>query len=366
MAAVAFFIVFSANSSPAKPDGFLPWTLNPTGLVDSMGMYIVLYLVSMPAKELMNFVLETLAGNVLGCRRLDKDKDEGSSVRKLEVLETVDICYLTLNTFIEYLGVNHLAAFLLGDATEKRLSSFGVLNGPMAFVFVLCLNDALYWCFHFVAHWRMFYPYCHKQHHRQSVPFRGYRDAGNQHPLEQFAGFSVFLLSLRLTNSVFGLHGAAAWCAFLGWAIFNIANHLPFDMSAHLPLPYPALPRDHQMHHRIPQCNYSKLTSIIDRISGTFRTYRPLGQVGEDRRDFKPLRHCEALPSWRSVACLGICLPTVSVLLEVLCTRSLPALQLSQFLRTAMLIVNVGAICYAVESIYAGTADQKASIKAKQ
>eukprot|EP00438_Fugacium_kawagutii_P034948 Skav211768 [mRNA] locus=scaffold674:508479:513919:+ [translate_table: standard] len=85
--------------------------------------------------------------------------------------------------------------------------------------------------------WRDLYPYCHKQHHRQFVPFRGYADAANQHPLEQMYGFAIWICSLWIISKVQGLHAATAWFGTLAWAVLNICNHLPFDTRIHLPLP---------------------------------------------------------------------------------------------------------------------------------
>merc|ERR1711998_827401 len=96
------------------------------------------------------------------------------------------------------------------------------------------------------------------------------------HPFEELYGFLILLVSMRITSSVLGIHTSAAWSAVITWGTFNIMNHLAFDSTLHLPLPYPAFPRDHQMHHRFPHCNLSTLTTVPDRILGTFKPYESL------------------------------------------------------------------------------------------
>jgi len=341
-------------SEPAKPGSFLPWTLNPTGYLHG-SCYVLLYALTIPAKELMNTFLGLAAKAVFGFRRMDEGQ---GVVRKLEVLETVDLCYLALNTMVEFIGMNHVVAFLACGPVETRLRSFSIVNGPVAFVVVMCLNDIIYYPFHLVAHKRGLYPYCHKQHHRQFVPFRGYADAANQHPLEQMYGFFIFISSMHLTSRFLGLHASAAWCCFLGWAVLNIANHLAFDSTIHLPLPYPALPRDHQMHHRFPQCNYSTLTSFCDRLLGTFRPYRELGvpigrqdspakSEGRESEGQRP----EAVPSGYSVAVLGLALLAAATACEAMELGELPeASEAVLLLKPAIAIIIATVICGAVEA----------------
>jgi len=141
---------------------------------------------------------------------------------------------------------------------------------------MVLVNDFFYWCGHAAMHLRIFYPYVHKQHHRQFVPFRGLPDALNIHPLEELIGAAIFGAALRIVTEVVGLHASTAWVAFTYWSIFNILNHFDRESSLRVPVPFPSGVRDHQMHHRIPKCNYSKLTMLWDRLFGTYLDYVPI------------------------------------------------------------------------------------------
>merc|ERR1712096_264144 len=118
---------------------------------------------------------------------------------------------------------------------EKRLGAFSIINGPVAFVATVLLNDFLYWCGHGSMHLRPLYPYVHKQHHRQFVPFRGLLDALNVHPFEEFLGSTLLACSLRVVAAIVGMHAGTAWVVFSVWSIFNILNHFDFDSPLHVP-----------------------------------------------------------------------------------------------------------------------------------
>lgn len=302
LAAVVVWFVAVATTAVAGPvgDGGAPWVLNPTGLL-GWTSYAAFYVLSILAKEVLDRLLKFLLCSIMHVPRMD---GEGHSVNKLEVLENVDCCYLALCTVVEFVGMNHIAALLLSDHVTTGLENLSVGNGPVAMVALMLLNDALYYPFHVVAHWRSLYPYNHKHHHRQSVPFRGYFDAANEHPIEQTYGFGIFLASAFICSRTVGLHVGACFAAFVWWGLFNIMNHGAFDSRFHLPVPYPCLPRDHQMHHRYPQCNYTTLSSCCDRAFGTFRPYVPIG----GRQPPAPTRP-EALPSpWAVLAAGGFVL----------------------------------------------------------
>lgn len=348
-AALVFaFIVYSMRSESASDASSLPWTINPTGLLNSPMMYVGLYIATIPAKEVLNLILKFLGGCVIGYKRMDEGDD--GRVKKLEVLELHDLSYLALNTLVEFLGMNHIAAFLISDHVVYELKDFSVFNGPAAFAVLFLINDIVYYPFHLVAHRRVLYPYCHKQHHRQFVPFRGYADAANQHPLEQVYGFSIFIASAWLTSKLLGLHAATAWLSMLVWAILNICNHLAFDTRLHLPVLYPALPRDHNTHHRFPNTNYSTLTSLMDRIFGTYRPYEAIGHKDSKAVTAEKFakRH-EAIPSPKSVLSTGVLLVLALIAVEVYNSRgSLPYLHdLTVIMKSVIVIANVGILCSA-------------------
>jgi sterol desaturase/sphingolipid hydroxylase (fatty acid hydroxylase superfamily) len=324
-----------------------------------------MYLISIPAKEVLTVILNFLGNFICNFKRMD-----GETTNKLEVLETIDICYLVFNTMTEFLGMNHIAAFLLNSSTERRLATLGAFNGPFAFIMVMVLNDIIYYPCHCIAHKRLFYPYVHKQHHLQFVPFRGYYDAANQNPIEQVYGFAIFIGVMHLTLNTIGLHSGTAWCCTLSWAILNISNHLPFDSSIHLPVPYPAFPRDHQMHHRIPTCNYSTLSTMMDRFCGSYKPFKQLGEQSaapakkpwyENRELFHddtetveeadPGRP-EAFPSpWSVVGMLfSLVLAVTAVEVYYLGGSFPPAKAFAHVFKAVIVSLNLAIMCAATES----------------
>lgn len=340
------FVLLTLASKPVQAGAFLPWTVNPTGYLDG-AWFIFLYISTIPGKEILNIILNHLASSVFGFKKMD---ESDGKVHKLELLETVDLCYLAFNTIMEFLGMNHIVACLINGPVEQRLQAFNVINGPVAFVVIMCLNDIIYYPFHLIAHKRAFYPYCHKQHHRNFVPFRGYADAANQHPFEQFYGFFIFIASVHLAAMTVGVHAGTAWFAFLAWAVLNIANHLAFDSKIHLPLPYPAYPRDHQMHHRFPQCNYSTLTTMCDRAFGTFRPYKDLAKSAE-KKSFDSSR-LEALPSAWSVVLCATCIGVAAIVVEVIHSGTVPqAGELASLVNMSFLAIAVASGFTVVESV---------------
>jgi len=352
VAIIAATVAFSAVSSPAKDGAAFPWTVNPTGLLNDLTMYLGLYAATIPAKELLNVVLKTAGDSLIGFTRMDEGEQK---VPKLEVLEFHDLCYLALNTIVEYIGMQHVGAFLLGSAVIYRAESFNVFNGPLAFIAAFVLNDVIYYPFHLIAHRRVLYPYCHKQHHRQFVPFRGYADAANQHPLEQMYGFSIWIFSLWTMSKTLGLHAATAWLGSLAWAVLNICNHLPYDTRIHLPLPYPAFPKDHNTHHRFPNTNYATLSTMTDRMFGTFRPYQAAGYKAPANGNGHATSHlglAEAVPSPLSVFSVGLFLFLAFLAVEVVnLGGALPTLQaMSVFGNSALLLLIVGVTCLALRA----------------
>merc|ERR1719487_681370 len=96
--------------------------------------------------------------------------------------------------------------------------------------------------------------------------------------MEAIIGASVLVVSFRIITKTVGMHAATAWLVFAYWSVFNILNHFDFDSNLRVPVPFPSGVADHQMHHRIPRCNYSKLTMFWDRLFGTYLPYVELAE----------------------------------------------------------------------------------------
>jgi len=260
---------------------------------------------------------------------------------------------------------------LLGPV-DLGLKEFGVLNGPAALALVVVLNDVLFYPAHWLTHAKPFYPCCHRHRHRQFVPVRGYVDAAGQHPVEQMYGFAAFVASLHVVGWSVGLHAGAAATAVLAWAVLNALNHSGFDSKLHLPVPFPAFARDHDTHRRSPRRNVGTLTTLCDRLLGTYQPYKsPLEPPPEPPKELlwfqKTLDPAESVtkkaeqsplsdarpalfPShWSLTGTLG-CMMLAAWSIEVCCQSRIPALhECFIFAKPAIVLFNVGIVCYGAD-----------------
>lgn len=328
---VCFPLVLAALQSMPAEDGWLPWMVCP--LLGCFQEYqlraaLVIFALTFPAKMLLDVVMEYLMGRVLACKTMVQH-GAGARIRPLEQFETIDAVFSWSNTFFEFVGASHVIAFLVGPLTAKSLSELGAANGPFAFQVCFMLHECVYYAFHWAFHLRSLYPLVHKHHHRQIAPFRGLNDATNESPVEQIVGIGIFLLSLYGTACSVGLHAATAWTIFACWTFVNQLNHMAYNTNIHLPLLFPAFPRDHQMHHRKGRCNYAIFSMLFDRV---FRTYVPYEAAGTP--DAGDAAHTSALQTsvlnaaapnpWAFMA-LAAVLPAAGLTIEVASTASLPA-----------------------------------------
>ena len=111
----------------------------------------------------------------------------------------LDTFYLVVNSLIEHIFMIKVYMFLV--AQDARLCSSLAL---FQFYGLLWCDDALYTMLHRCLHTRIAYRWLHWHHHKQKHPFRGYRDAGNENPLEQMLALLAHLSALRMVHSVIG------------------------------------------------------------------------------------------------------------------------------------------------------------------
>jgi len=382
LAAVAMLSCFLllTLASGRVGESALPYTLDPTGRL-TVFKWVLLYGLTIPAKAVLNFSLEFLCGSVFGMERMD---NEDEKVKKLAQLQTIDLCYLALNTMVEFIGMIHVYATITDMSMSNDVRDFSLLTGPAAFLLIILANDAIFYPFHYVAHGHACYPYWHKQHHRNMVSFRGHGDAANQHPIEQGCAFCIFIVCVIVVNRHVGVHGASAWTAAIVWVVLNIGNYLPYNSNIHLPLPFPAYPRHHQMHQRMQhKCNYGTLTLICDRLFGTFQEWQALDYVEpppprklewyEKSRDpaaalekqntiFHTIGRPAAFPSPWSVLGLLAFMFSIAIVLDTNANAGLPPLNEVFGLFTSGVIgLNVAFVICAVESACSSDGGKKKS-----
>lgn len=342
IATLAALLVMICASGPLVSNGPPPWLLNPTGLIPSWDYFFIFLFTIVPGGEVLNAMLEMLEEHVLQLPHMTTVGAKG----RLETFTPMDYAMVSCNTVSHFVIVSHLWAILLGPATEKRLESFTIVNGPLAFFASVLVNDLLYWCGHAWMHLRSIYPYAHKQHHRQCVPFRGYMDALNIHPFEEFLGAAILGTAFRIIAATMGMHAGTGWLTFTVWSVFNILNHFDYDSPLHVPVLFPSSPADHQMHHRVPNCNYSKLTMFWDRL---FRTYLPYTEIGgkiAPTYEGPRFPSSKALPSPACVAPLMLALPLAALVVEAAYTLSMPSLtDFYSFVPSTLFISGVTVAC---------------------
>jgi sterol desaturase/sphingolipid hydroxylase (fatty acid hydroxylase superfamily) len=155
------------------------------------------------------------------------------------------------------------------------MNEINPINTLVASVLLFVLDDFLYNLAHRFMHWRPVYPWIHKIHHRQYLPERGYWDAAIEHPIEQIVGLGVFWIALDVVFRVTGMHLTGFLFSFLFYSFFNIVNHMPYD-TQFMFLGFTYSTRAHEMHHRYPNCNFSKSCMLWDKLLGTYRPYHAI------------------------------------------------------------------------------------------
>jgi sterol desaturase/sphingolipid hydroxylase (fatty acid hydroxylase superfamily) len=240
--------------------------LNPLGL--SAVTFGVIIVAKFFAEELLDTLLVTalkLSNHALLPSRVPVPMMKG-----LEALGAVDCLYLCVNQFVECVFLMHLIS--LGLALPRALAAMTLLNTVAAFYLTFLVDDFVYYLAHRLMHHPWLYPYCHKHHHRQPLPRRGYLDAANENPLEQVIGLGCVWFAVHVTMALVGCHAATTLVFFVTYASLAMLNHTPYDVQlGFVMLGYNV--RAHEMHHRIPRSNYAQNTMIFDRMLGTFQQY---------------------------------------------------------------------------------------------
>ena len=195
----------------------------------------------------------------------------------IEVVFVYNVLYVVLKS-VRYVHLLTLLSFKIQfnkhkHSLERSMDELDLVNTLVASVLLFGLDDLLYNLAHRFMHWRPIYPWIHKIHHRQYLPERGYWDAAIEHPVEQLIGLGVFWVALEVVFRVTGMHLAGFLFSFLFYSFFNIVNHMPYD-TQFMFLGFTYSTRAHEMHHRYPNCNYSKSCMLWDKLLGTYRPYQ--------------------------------------------------------------------------------------------
>jgi sterol desaturase/sphingolipid hydroxylase (fatty acid hydroxylase superfamily) len=186
--------------------------------------------------------------------------------KHLDELSSTDNLYIGINKGLTLVFLYHLHYAIFNFSWIKwELSEITFSNTVLALVGYYIVYDFFYMNFHRLLHLRALYPYIHKHHHRQKAPSRGYFDAINVHPFEYVVGEYIHLVAIYFIPA----HLIIVIMFVLLGGIFASLNHTRFDVN----IPYIFSSKIHDVHHRLPESNYSQFTMLWDTVFGTYRSY---------------------------------------------------------------------------------------------
>jgi sterol desaturase/sphingolipid hydroxylase (fatty acid hydroxylase superfamily) len=242
--------------------------LNPFGL--GSGEFVAAYAALTAAKLLLDVIVLQLV-KFLALPKLPSR--ENSKLKGLQELGNWDYTFLTINSTIEFVFSMHFLQLLINSPLLVRnVQDFGLLNTFPALFLMFAIDDLYYTPLHMFMHWRPVYAYVHKHHHRQNLPTRGYFDAGNEHPIEQFIGLGCLWATLHTVPLITGLHIVTLLLHFTIYAALAMLNHTEVDVSFNW-FGFSYSVRAHEMHHRYYTCNYAQYFMWYDKLLGTYRPY---------------------------------------------------------------------------------------------
>lgn len=197
--------------------------------------------------------------------------------KHLDELRPVDYLFISMNKAATPPFVYFLMRYLYyEDNSVWSVRSATLLNTIAPLPCLYIIYDFFYTILHWALHKQCVYRHIHKHHHTQKAPSRANVDAVNVHPVEFFLGeynhlLCVFIWCSCLHQQIHVL--CIVLFLFLG-GIFTALNHTRFDVVYSLKGIITFFDsKYHDVHHRIPQCNYGQYIMFWDVVFGTFRPY---------------------------------------------------------------------------------------------
>lgn len=186
--------------------------------------------------------------------------------KHLDELSFQDNLFISINKCLTLVFVYHVVQVSYYTSSIKwapEEANFMNTVGSLGAFYVV--YDFFYANFHRILHFRSLYGIIHKHHHRQKAPSRGNLDAINVHPFEFVVGEYFHLFTIWLIPC----HVYAVVVFVLLAGVFASLNHTRFDVN----IPFVYSVKTHDVHHRLPESNYSQYTPLWDHIMGSFRPY---------------------------------------------------------------------------------------------
>mmetsp|Transcript_49023 Transcript_49023/g.151383 ORF Transcript_49023/g.151383 Transcript_49023/m.151383 type:complete len:242 (-) Transcript_49023:183-908(-) len=226
------------------------------GLVIYFGFYIY------------DYVIVPIVGKAVAPRLPEKAK-------KQKQLEGIDRAFITFNKLVSILFVYHCILMAQATMNTDFFDTGAMLEDlkrfPLIFPAIIIVYDFFYTIMHWALHIPAIYPWIHKHHHRQLVPFRGNIDAINVNPIEYVLGEYNHLFSTYLMTLVLGPKAPMHAVSFLLYVaiagLLSSLNHTRIDVK----IPYLYSVWWHDYHHRQPRCNYGQYIMLWDAVFGWFK-----------------------------------------------------------------------------------------------
>mmetsp|Transcript_79613 Transcript_79613/g.178085 ORF Transcript_79613/g.178085 Transcript_79613/m.178085 type:complete len:265 (-) Transcript_79613:81-875(-) len=179
----------------------------------------------------------------------------------LDTLSLRDKVYIVINRISITVFSYHVFQVATVTPTVKwKVEEATLANTVLVLAPMFLLYDFVYTLFHKFLHLRCVYGYVHKHHHRQSSPSRGHFDAINVHPFEFLVGEYLNLLCIWMIPC--HIFGAVLFVMMAG--VIATLNHTRYDVT----IPGVYDPKDHLVHHRLPDTNFGQYTMFWDKLYG--------------------------------------------------------------------------------------------------
>lgn len=160
-----------------------------------------------------------------------------------------------------------------------NVQQLSTANTVLALVALFVVYDFFYTILHWFLHIKGIYGFIHKHHHHQKAPSRANVDAVNVHPVEFFLGEYNHLWTLYLCSRFMEIHVITSMVFLAVGGVLAGLNHTRYDLVWSVWNCQIFDSKAHDVHHRIPQCNYGQYSMIWDVVFGTYRAYNPKDRI---------------------------------------------------------------------------------------
>jgi len=150
----------------------------------------------------------------------------------------------------------------------QHIDQHGYFYFFFSIILMIFLHDAYFYWTHRLMHWKPLFRIAHKTHHLSinPTPFAAYAF----HPIEAVIEVGI----IPLIAFVIPYHPVALMIFTIYSLLLNVIGHLGFEIfprgfASHKLFKWHNTSTHHNMHHRLPRCNYGLYFNIWDRLMKT-------------------------------------------------------------------------------------------------